>query len=107
MLVGICLDVSFLARQPSYLASRRAIRVLTYFLPSNVVLTLSNGGKAGTIYMLLVAICGVFFVCLCESNSLDRRICPAADTYEAMAEMASIAPTAYGSSSYAIDFELG
>ena len=44
----------------------------------NVVLTLGNGGKAGTIYMLLIAICGVFFVCL------------------SMAEMASIAPTAYG-----------
>ncbi|KAL2054419.1 hypothetical protein ABVK25_005167 [Lepraria finkii] len=44
----------------------------------NVVLTLSNGGTAGTIYMLLVAICGVFFVCL------------------SMAEMASIAPTAGG-----------
>jgi len=33
----------------------------------NVVLTLSNGGKAGTIWMLLVAICGMFFVCLCKS----------------------------------------
>ncbi len=33
---------------------------------SNVVLTLGNGGKAGTVYMLLVAIVGVFFVCLCE-----------------------------------------
>ncbi len=36
------------------------------FEDSNVVLTLGNGGKAGTVYMLLVAICGVFFVCLCE-----------------------------------------
>ncbi|KAM0794843.1 amino acid/polyamine transporter I [Usnea florida] len=52
----------------------------------NVVLTLSNGGKAGTIYMLLVAICGLFFVCL------------------SMAEMASIAPTAGGQYHWTSEF---
>ena len=52
----------------------------------NVVLTLSNGGKAGTIYMLLVAICGMFFVCL------------------SMAEMASMAPTAGGQYHWTSEF---
>jgi len=44
----------------------------------NVVLSLPNGRKAGTIYVLLVAICGMFFTCL------------------SMAEMASMAPTSGG-----------
>ena len=52
----------------------------------NVVLTLSNGGKAGSIYMLLVAIVGAFFTCL------------------SMAEMASIAPTAGGQYHWTSEF---
>ena len=59
-----------------------------------MVLTLSNGGKAGTIYMLLVAICGVFFVCLCELNIFEYQSHLIVNNFEAMAEMASIAPTA-------------
>ena len=58
-----------------------------------MVLTLSNGGKAGTIYMLLVAICGLFFVCLCRLEGFDFRV-RTANALKAMAEMASIAPTA-------------
>ena len=66
MLLGVCLDVSAFAQRNLFESKRRKLYANRYFLPSNVVLTLSNGGKAGTIYMLLVAICGLFFVCLCE-----------------------------------------
>lgn len=52
----------------------------------NVVLTLPNGGPAGTIYMMLVAICGAFFTCL------------------SMAEMASMAPTAGGQYHWTSEF---
>ena len=38
---------------------------------SNVVLTLPNGGKAGTIYVLLIAIVGMFFSTLCEPHRFD------------------------------------
>jgi len=68
--------------------------MLMHLLHSNVVLTLGNGGKAGSIYMLLVAICGMFLTCLCESSILSTRLRSMANSFEAMAEMASIAPTA-------------
>lgn len=55
---------------------------------------MSNGGKAGTIYMLLVAICGVFFVCLCRLDIFGYYLHFMVNTREAMAEMASMAPTA-------------
>lgn len=41
--------------------------------PSNVVLTLGNGGKAGTVYMLLVAIFGLFLVCLCKAKHFNEK----------------------------------
>ena len=71
MLLGVRLDVSSLAQFKifrKWLAISVCWRDL---LPSNVVLTLGNGGKAGTIYMLLAAICGLFFTCLCELGCCD------------------------------------
>ena len=44
--------------------------------------------------MLLVAICGLFFTCLCELDHLNTRLHLAVNSDEAMAEMASMAPTA-------------
>lgn len=93
MLLGIRLDVSLPYPYPPFslsVATLPADRIL----PSNVVLTLSNGGKAGTIYMLMVAIFGLFFVCLCESELASGRRTQWLTPAQAMAEMASMAPTA-------------
>ena len=64
--MGVCLNVSTFVQRDVFQHERRKLYADRHLLPSNVVLTLSNGGKAGTIYMLLVAICGLFFVCICR-----------------------------------------
>lgn len=68
VLLGVRLDVSLCSPllTCSKCNSDLNFRMLTNSFYSNVVLTLPNGGKAGTIYMLIVAIFGLFFVCLCE-----------------------------------------
>jgi hypothetical protein len=59
---------------------------------SNLAVTLTNGGLAGSIYSVLIASCGMIFVQLSMCRSSDLAD-PAADEFSGFAEMASIAPT--------------